>query len=466
MKQRFIYKIINDKVIQRKIFILETLNNCEDFVPSQYMADLLQCTVRTIAKDIAELKGDLPKEWIIIGVANKGYILQKPLTDSIYPIIGSFLSQSIVYKVMIEIFNNRYYTLEKWSQILYVNKKTLRDKLKIYARTLNQSNIDFKYEQLDLTGNEVNIRFYYCVFFYMTSKYINQPMLPMQLKNKLSAIFKSYSLSIDYEGAFHVIFVFISRNLNKNHIKKIVDLPPFNDKYIFLFDNIVSTLESFYKIKLYETEKKALMFFLFFLIKIEHNDLIIESLNKSNSELFKKSQQIVCLLTNNNTNTQVGTELFVKLLPYLLKIYYYNRNGFSIRYVFEPLHDSKSILLYGYNKNLPQVSFWNDSFCDGIFNNNEIEFITTHATIIINSAAQKHVLFLFSGNNAIEKILYSKLKKGLGNTVMIYRKPMDNVTFDIIISNYKHEQSKTPTIYISETLSENKILLISNLLQE
>lgn len=49
---------------------------------------------------------------------------------------------------------------------------------------------------------------------------------------------------------------------------------------------------------------------------------------------------------------------------------------------------------------------------------------------------------------------------------MIYRKPMDNVTFDIIISNYKHEQSKTPTIYISETLSENKILLIRNLLQE
>ncbi|MCC2364682.1 helix-turn-helix domain-containing protein [Bacillus cereus] len=464
MKHTFIYNIINDKVIQRKICILETLNNGGDFVSSQYMANLLQCTVRTVVKDISELKRELPDNWNIIGVANKGYVLHKPLTESLYVKIGDYLSQSIIYRVIIKNFNNRHYTLEKWSQIIYMNKKTLKDKLKVYAHILNESNINFKYEQLELSGKEFNIRYYYCVFFYTTGKYINYSVLPVLLKRKLLFLFNSHSIIINHEAAIYIIYVFISRIMNKKYISESLDISFFNEEYVLFFNSIISIIEDFYKIKLHENEKKALMFFLFFVIKLDYSELVIDCLKLSYQKLYKRYEKLICLLTDSNVHTETGKKLFSNLLHYLLKVYFYNRNHIAIGYVFEPLHDSQSILLHGYNKNLSEISYWNKSFCNGIFNNREIEFIATHATLIINSTFKKHVLFLFAGNNAMDKIMYSKLKKGLGNNIKIYRQPNDDLKFDIIISNYKHERVNTPTIYISETLCEKEILLIRNLI--
>ncbi|WP_044797497.1 helix-turn-helix domain containing protein, partial [Bacillus cereus] len=414
MQHRFVYEMINDKVIQRKILILETLNNGEDFVSSQHMAELLHCTVRTIAKDISELKRELPENWSILGFPTKGYVLHKPLQDSLYSIIGNYLSQSVIYKIMIGIFNNRYYTLEKWSHVLYINKRTLKNKLKVYAHTLKQSNIDLKYGELELYGDEINIRYYYCVFFYITGKYINHSKLPILLKEKLWSLFKSYSLKIDYDGAFTIFSVFISRFFNKKHITKKMDIPSFSDEYIQFFNEVISIIEGFYKIHLNDNEKNTLMFFLFFVIKTEHSNLIIDYPNI----FYQNHKQLIHLLTINNCfHTQVEKQLFIDLLPYLFKIRLYNLNFFSIKYIFEPLQHSQSILLEGYNKNLHLTSYWNNNSCNGIFNNYEIEFISTHATIIINSTLKKHVLFLYSGNAAVEKILYSKLKKGLSNNV-------------------------------------------------
>ncbi|ALL11839.1 hypothetical protein BTXL6_11255 [Bacillus thuringiensis] len=463
MRHRFIYKIINDKVIQRKILILETLDNGGDFVSAQYMADLLKCTVRTVVKDISELKRELPANWMIMGVANKGYVLDKPMTEPLYSKIGDYLSQSIIYKVMLGIFNNRHYTLEKWSQILFINKKTLKDKLKVYACTLNESNIYFKYEQLELSGKELNIRYYYCVFFYITGKYIDYPVLPILLKRKLLLLFSSYSIPIDNEGAIYIIFVFISRISNKNYIKEDIDLPSFNEEYNLFFYNIITIIQEFYKIKLHENEKKALMLFLFFTIKANLSELVIDYSNSFYQVLHKNYRTLISLLTNNAMYTRFEKELFSELLPYLFKVYIYNQYNFSIKYIFEPLHNTKSILLHGYNKKISLISYWNNSNCNGIFNNSEIEFITTHANLIVNSTLQKHVLFLFTGNNAKEKIMLSKLKKGLGSGVKIYSQFTDNVKFDLIISNYKHEKINIPTIYVSETLCEKEILFIRNL---
>lgn len=55
--------------------------------------------------------------------------------------------------------------------------------------------------------------------------------------------------------------------------------------------------------------------------------------------------------------------------------------------------------------------------------------------------------------------MLSKLKKGLGSGVKIYSQFTDNVKFDLIISNYKHEKINIPTIYVSETLCEKKFYL-------
>ncbi|WP_257147894.1 helix-turn-helix domain-containing protein [Bacillus thuringiensis] len=111
----FTNSLIDDKAISRKVYILEQLDNGQNLVPSKYLAEQLQCSTRTISNDIAQLKHYIPNNWEIVSVKIKGYILMKPTTDCIFSLVNSYLTESITYKIMIGIFNNKYYSLEKWS---------------------------------------------------------------------------------------------------------------------------------------------------------------------------------------------------------------------------------------------------------------------------------------------------------------------------------------------------------------
>ncbi|MED1780772.1 helix-turn-helix domain containing protein [Brevibacillus fortis] len=462
---RFINNIIQDKSIQRRIFILETLSNGQEFVSTTYIAKHLHCTIRTISKDIAQLKKELPQNWEIIGVTTKGYMLIKPVTDSTFPIINSYLTQSIIYEIMISIFNNKYHTLEKWSQLLYVNKQTLKNNLKMYAHILKESNIDFTFKNLDLIGDEINIRHYYCVFFYSIQKFTANSLLPIELRKKLLSIFHSYQISMDFEALCSVIFVSMNRLFNKHLIDKtICNVPIFNNDYIEFFNAIIILIEDYFKIKLNENEINSMKLLMYFVTKntSEQKELTIKHLSESNPKIYESYLTLIDRLISNRADSVVRNKLMFNLALYLSKIYLYNQNQLSIGYIFEPLYNINSILLQDYYKNISLISHWNEVSCDGIFNKYEIEFIATHATIILNSIIRKHILFLFSGNNAVESVLHSKLKRGLGDNVRLYRELADDVEFDFIITNYQHKISTIPTIYISEVLNVKEILAIRN----
>lgn len=161
----FIRSLIHDKSVKRRLFILSALNNGEMLVSATDLATDLNCSIRTISNDISQLKKELPPGWGILGIRTKGYILFKPLTDSIHPIINSYLKNSITNKIMLGIFNNKNYSLEKWSQLLYTNKLSLKRNLKEHCILLQKIDLKINFRELNLTGNELSIRHYYHMFF-------------------------------------------------------------------------------------------------------------------------------------------------------------------------------------------------------------------------------------------------------------------------------------------------------------
>ncbi len=87
----------------------------------------------------------------------------------------------------------------------------------------------------------------------------------------------------------------------------------------------------------------------------------------------------------------------MRLIPYFFKANFYNQYNLAINYVLEPLDMYKSVLLKGYNQNYNLVSRWNKKFNNTRFNSDEIKFISTYITIILNSYIKKKFYYYIEG---------------------------------------------------------------------
>ncbi|PEF43411.1 hypothetical protein CON22_26035 [Bacillus cereus] len=465
--RKFTYSLIDDNSIKRKIYILRALNNGEKLVASKDLADQLQCSARTIINDISELKDELPEGWEIMGVKTKGYILIKPMTDSIFSMINKYMTESVLYKIMIGIFNNKYYTLEKWSQTLYVNKSTLGKHLKNYKKVLKKERLSLnsRSRELQLKGNELNIRQYYTTFFNFTQRFSNEPLLPDDLRNRFISILHQNEVQMDLHLLYSIVFVFINRFYNKSYLtKKMKFKPIYNDKQLSAFNEIILTIESYYGIQFPKIENEALDIFLFLASTsvISQGDLIINYLSKSHQKIYESYLNLIdTFLTNNTLDSEQKEKLKVNLISYFYKLHILKECHFSIGNVFDAVAPSDNVLLQHYKENLTLISKWNQKYNDGELSRDEIEYIANYATLILNSYSKNiNILLLFSGTTIQQNIMYQKLAQKLGDKVKIHRIANKEEKYDFIICNYELTNTKAPVIYISGI--ENEIDAIKN----
>ncbi|MEH6888504.1 helix-turn-helix domain-containing protein [Bacillus sp. JJ864] len=463
----FICSLIDDKAIKRQIKILEALNNEQKLVSSQKLADLLQCSTRTIRNDISQLKKQLPENWKIISVKTRGYILIKPVEESILPVIHSYLTESALYKVMLEIFHNKYYTLEKWSQILYMNKLTLRAHLKDYNKMLNKSGLNIKFRDLQLEGDEINIRYYYIAFFYFTQQFSDRPFLPVDLRKKVLAILYSNEVPMDILLLRSIVFVFINRFFNRHCVtKEVTGKPIYSHKQLKCLNEIITEIENYYKIEFPKYERDALHVFLFFgLINTSsQGKATLEYVSACDQELYKKFMNFIdTLLIDNPLSSELKGKLIVEVIPYFYKVCISRELNFSISHIFDPIHSSDSILLRNYKENVSLISRWNETDNEKQFTKDEIRYIASHTTAVLNSICNEiNIALVLSGTTIDKNLIYRKLKQSLGENVSIHKIPNYDMKYDFIISNCHLSDIRTPVIYISRMLTAYEIDSIKN----
>ncbi|MGG2016400.1 helix-turn-helix domain-containing protein [Bacillus sp. S10(2024)] len=463
----FIYSLIEDKAIKRQIFILEALNNEQKFVSSQKIADQLQCSTRTIRNDISQLKKQLPEKWKIISVKTRGYILIRPMEESVLSVVNSYLTESVLYRVMLDIFHNKYYTLEKWSQILYMNKLTLRTHLKDYNKILNKSGLTIKFRDLQLEGDEINIRYYYIAFFYFIQQFSDQPSIPMELRKKVLAILYRNEVPADILLLRSIVFVFINRFFNKHCVTKEIKIKPlYSRKQANCLNEIITEIENCYNIEFPKYERDALQLFLFFgLINTSsQGEVVLTYLSECHQEVYKKFMNLIdTLLTHNPLPSEQKEKLKAEVIPYFYKVCISNELNFSISHIFDPIHSSDSILMRNYKENVSCISKWNDTYNDKQYTKDEIKYIASHATAILNSICNEiNIVFIFSGTTVEKNLIYRKLKQSLGENVNIDRIPNYDMKYDFIISNCHLSDTRAPVIYISHMLTAHEIDSIKN----
>ncbi|WP_257147927.1 helix-turn-helix domain-containing protein [Bacillus thuringiensis] len=155
---------------------------------------------------------------------SKGYMLIKPLNENLNLVLQSYLKENVIYKIIIALFNGKHYSLEKWAQILYVNKVTLKNILKKFNMFLEKGGIKLKFRVLKLDGEEINIRYFYIAFFYLIKNYGININSRCPFKKVIENIVKSYGVKINLNLLTSIFIVCINRNLRKNNIKQKIEI--------------------------------------------------------------------------------------------------------------------------------------------------------------------------------------------------------------------------------------------------
>lgn len=456
--------LIHDKHVKRKIDILRILSGQEEFISSEELAFQINCTSRTILNDISQLKIDLPNHSKLVSKKSVGHKLEKLTNNDYSDIINSYLMDSISYQIFEGLFENKIYSLEKWSQTLYVNKQTIRNVLNKFIPILKQSNLKIKLNPIRFVGAEENIRHFYHALFSSiqknTNKYKLQDKLRRDVENKLG----EYRIQINIELLIIIIMVCVKRISFKNHVKMERNIKIIFDNYQWdCFNEILSTIEMHYQIKLSKKERDVFLLYCFLASKgtdKQRVDILnhIKGQHENYLDLLKE------ILNINNLNGTSREKLALHLGFTLFKIHIMCLNKLPVDYFIEEI-DLPEHLKKIYNKNIKLLSEWNEKINENQFAKFEVEYLALNIVYILEtpSPSVKGVL-LYSGSIVEELIIQQNLNRQLGKSVYICTEWSAEHEYDFIITNHLKIDAKLPFFSISSKLNSKEIIGIKQLI--
>ncbi|WP_176535780.1 helix-turn-helix domain containing protein [Bacillus cereus] len=449
-----IFHIIHDKDTKRKIKILKILNEKQEFISSDTIAQMLDCSNKTILNDINQLKEELPKDWVITSVKSKGHkILNQSRNKLVLP-IASYLKKSVIYQVILGIYQNKHYTLEKWSQILYINKQPLKIILSKFNNFIKCGGVRINLNYLKLEGDEINIRHFYIGFFYMTQKYIDNIQIPHTLIKEVLQDLSEKKLEVDFNLLNILIAVYITRQFSKKYIDQIINLQEILKQIdLKYFYNSVSIIENYYRHKFLEIEKRVFALSLFMISKENPFQLSSHKIMKN----IRCQTLYQTIIEENHLDGKSNENLFLDFKHRFNKIEVLSYFSLPIQFFVntDKVFDDRFQL---FQKNYELVSLWNETYNQKKFTMHELRYLTSSILLHFNFKPFKlNGLFLFSGTVVEENMVYLKMLNNLGEWIYLDKKSISNKKYDFIITNYPLTNIALPTFYISNDCEKGDI---------
>ena len=463
--------IVQNPAVIRKIHILKTLNESNRITPSEELANQLQCTTRTIKNDIAQLNQTLPISWRVLGIASRGYVLEKNPEDKISYVIAPYLKQSEIYRILQGIYDYKNYTWIKWSQILYIDKLTLKKMFIKFVKTLKHFELDFNFKTLQLVGEELNIRYFYIVLFYNIQKYKNTIHLPSHLQRKIERIIELYEVEIDLNILMIIISVCLKRTMNKDFINKNLNVNfKFNNNKLKCIESIILEIERAYDTILHPNEKQFLLQSLLLISQVDIKEkryitnYYCEFHKKSYTEYNSLLETISYIY---KLNSIVKEKILYDLYFQLYKIHTLKKFNLSTKYLLDEhkdLYKNHPELIDIYNVITPLFTSYNKKKIENKLTEDELNYIMFNmvCNIYLNEKKKK-VLLLLSGPEIWKNFIYSKLNNELGNVINLNTENTDK--FEFIITNYNIINGATPIIQISDKMPQKDVENIKKFLR-
>ncbi|MGR6001764.1 helix-turn-helix domain-containing protein [Bacillus cereus] len=148
-------------LIQRQKDLLFILIKDKKWHTFSQLAKELQCSSKTVQRDIIIIKEVLPSKWNLKVCKGKGVILYKPADSSCSELNELFIRNEMTFKILDILFASKIYNLTDLSEKLYISIGTLYGYLKDVEYHLNQFDLRLQRKPLKVCGQATKIIFMY-----------------------------------------------------------------------------------------------------------------------------------------------------------------------------------------------------------------------------------------------------------------------------------------------------------------
>ena len=160
------FRLLNNKQLQRQIRILYYLHKCDSISSTEKLVKELETTAPTLRADIDSLQQLLPKGMTIKYYKKIGYRLMVSTFTTIDSIVMEIAKDTIVYKLIDEIYRGRIHSFQTATEQFHLSHSVLRKTIRHINKELKFYRLTLSTKQLDLLGNEADIRYFLFEFYH------------------------------------------------------------------------------------------------------------------------------------------------------------------------------------------------------------------------------------------------------------------------------------------------------------
>ncbi len=148
-------------LIKRQYNILQHLAHEDRWFSMNELASKLNCSVKTVQRDIVYLQKNLPEKWFIKNNKNNGVRLYKPFNSSIDNINYLYLRHTLLFKTLEILMSTNIGSNSVLAEKLYIQNKNVKKVFKDLELYLNKYQLSLKRRPLRIAGNNIKILLMY-----------------------------------------------------------------------------------------------------------------------------------------------------------------------------------------------------------------------------------------------------------------------------------------------------------------
>ncbi|PGZ43941.1 hypothetical protein COE56_30745 [Bacillus anthracis] len=148
-------------LIKRQYNILQNLVHEDRWFSMNELAKKLNCSVKTVQRDLVYLQKKLPEKWFIKNTKNKGVRLYKPFNSSIDNINYLYLRHTLLFKTLEILMSTDIRSNTVLAEKLYIQNKKVKKVFKDLQLYLNKYQLSLKRRPLRIAGNNLKILLMY-----------------------------------------------------------------------------------------------------------------------------------------------------------------------------------------------------------------------------------------------------------------------------------------------------------------
>lgn len=159
--------------LERHYKLLEYIAYEKKWFSLQEIAQTLNCSVKTVQRDLIQISDYLPDNWYIKTSSKKEVKLIKPISSSIESIQRKYFKHTLLFQAFSKLLLEDIKTITELASSLYIQNTKMRSVLLEMDFYLKQYNLTLKKRPLRIEGSETNlILMYYTI--YLKSYAINE----------------------------------------------------------------------------------------------------------------------------------------------------------------------------------------------------------------------------------------------------------------------------------------------------